>query len=115
VRGRCGLGREGRGSLGEGLHPASRTVGRDSAAQVSWRVLPASFGGQEAACGGPGALPMPSLYAWVLPASVSLHLLLARAEVKGGSGLTSPCQNPVESSRGRAGGWSAAKSAVFLL
>lgn len=39
----------------------------------------------------------------------------ACAEVKGGSVLTSPCQNPVESSGMRAGGRSAANGAIFLL
>lgn len=65
-------------------------------------------------------------YTWVLPAvrcvsmgwvTGSCHFCVrspaARAEVKGGSVLTSPCQNPVESSGMRAGGGSAAKVLVF--
>lgn len=39
----------------------------------------------------------------------------ACAEAKGGSVLTSPCQNPTESSGMRTGGRSAAKGVIFVL
>lgn len=72
MRGRWALGQEGRGSLRivaggleEGPLEARRMAcSTDSLClQVSRRVLPASFGGQEAALRGCGALPVQSLAA----------------------------------------------------
>lgn len=64
------LGQEGRGSLQivaggleEGPLEARRTYTDSLCLQVSRRVLPASFGGQEAARRGCGALPVQSLAA----------------------------------------------------
>lgn len=87
VRGRCGLGQEGRGSLrivARGLEEGPLEARKDDvrhqqlvirafaacALQVSPSMLSASFGGQEAAGSGCGALPMRPLAAAprVLPA-----------------------------------------------